>query len=116
MVGPGCIFTIPPFFFYFSELHLQPQFPPHCRSQVGTCHQYISTTAILPGGEVGKEIPSSFLSVLSPVILACKNRRENNGHMEILSLRALSSLLSSGVAKKARLARHCVNDTVKRPK
>jgi len=54
--------------------------------------------------------------MLSLIILACQSRRENNSHEEILSLHALSSLLPPGVAKKARLARHCVNDTVKRPK
>lgn len=80
-------------------------------------HQHIGTTTILAGAEVEEQIlSSSLLSMLSLIIPACQSRRENNGHMEILPLHALSALLSSGAAKKSRLAGYCVNDTVKRPK
>lgn len=65
-------------------------------------HQHIGITTILAGGEGEKEIPSSFLSMLSLIIPACQSRRENNGHMEILPLHALSALLFSGVAKKSK--------------
>lgn len=79
-------------------------------------HQHFGTTTILARDEVEKEIPPSFLSMLSLIIPACQSRRENNGHKEIMPLHALSALLSSGVAKKSRLAGYRVNDTVKRPK
>lgn len=100
----------------FQSCTSNPNYSPHCRNKVGMSHQHIGTTTILAGAEVEKEILSSLLSMLSLIIPACQSRRENNGHMEILPLHALSALLSSGAAKKSRLAGYCVNDTVKRPK
>lgn len=79
----------------FQSCTSQLQFSPHCRNKVGMSHQHIGTTTILAGSEVEKEIPS-FLSMFSLIIPACQSRRENNGHMEILPLHALSALLSSG--------------------
>lgn len=87
---------------------------PSVQEQSGHMPPAHSTTAILVGREVEKKF--HYFRPCFLWILACQSRRESNGHTEIPSLHALSSSLFSGVAKKARLARHCVNDTVKRPK
>lgn len=105
VVGSGCTFTT-------QELHLQSWFSPQCRSEVGTCHQHISTTAIPVGREVEKKFhyfPPCFLWPSLPARAGGKVTATWRYHL-------CSSSLFSGVAKKARLASHCVNDTVKRPK
>lgn len=105
-VGPGCIFISSS---HFSELRFQPRSWPRFRREVGTCHRHGGASNILPGDQV---LPFSDRPRLPA-------QEGINSQTEIVSLHALSfnaSLLSSGVVKKSRPARHCVNETVKRPK